>query len=263
MSHAAAGAPRLATRSCSATGELACGVRTSGPRAMPHSRALRRCDVSAYHLACLPVPLATVPEGDWYCPACVQQRGKKRPADAPQEPSPPSPPQGQCFVTSGCLLSQPHEGPCIVPHEGGRARRASRGKGVQRLGINDSWRALAPPAPRSQSARGQRRALTRDRSEGSASSWTSRAAQARQGAPSPAPAAPPRADQPRPKSDQPRPKRARHDSAPPSRGGDPPGVQPSRSAGPETHPEDEREVCTPGSPLAKDGLSAERCTRLL
>ncbi|EOD39614.1 hypothetical protein EMIHUDRAFT_200162 [Emiliania huxleyi CCMP1516] len=69
------------------------------------------CDVSAYHLACLPVPLATVPEGDWYCPACVQQRGKKRPADAPQEPSPPSPPQGQCFVTSGCLLSQPHEGP--------------------------------------------------------------------------------------------------------------------------------------------------------
>ena len=92
------------------------------------------------------MPLATVPEGDWYCPACVQQRGKKRPADAPQEAPLPSPPQGQCFVTSGCLLSQPHEGPCIVPHEGGRAKRASRGKGVQRLGINDSWRALTPPA---------------------------------------------------------------------------------------------------------------------
>ena len=29
----------------------------------------RECD-SAYHLQCLPVPLAAIPEGDWLCPLC-------------------------------------------------------------------------------------------------------------------------------------------------------------------------------------------------
>ena len=33
----------------------------------------------AYHLGCLKPPLAEIPEGDWFCPLCVNRKGKVLP----------------------------------------------------------------------------------------------------------------------------------------------------------------------------------------
>ena len=45
----------------------------------PDHGAMLLCDLcnAGYHLGCLRPPLASVPAGDWYCPACTEAAKKK------------------------------------------------------------------------------------------------------------------------------------------------------------------------------------------